>query len=84
MDKTLYTESSTCTCRRWSVVDLERDEEMARFDTMLNEAAEFSAIVAAWNESLAEGPAERTYRDFCKYVLGEYGKRYGESADADA
>jgi hypothetical protein len=66
------------------VVDLDRDEEMGRFDTMLNEATEYSAIVAAWNESLGEEPAERSYRDFCKYILDEYAKRYEESGDASA
>jgi Fe-S-cluster containining protein len=79
VDGMLYTESAACTCRRWSVVDLDRDEEMARFDRMLDEATEYSAIVAGWNESLEKEQRECTYREFCRYVLETYTSRYGES-----
>jgi hypothetical protein len=44
---------------------------------MLEEAAEYSEVVARWNAGLQTGSAGRTYREFCEYVLTEYRRRYG-------
>jgi hypothetical protein len=36
--------------------------------------------VAAWNAQLAAQPGERTYREFCAYVLDAYTAREGAAA----
>jgi dihydroneopterin aldolase len=77
VDDLLCVESSACTCRRWSTVDLDHDSEVARLEQVLREAAEYSEIVAAWNQSLEQEPHMRTYQDFCAYVLDAYASRYG-------
>jgi Fe-S-cluster containining protein len=76
VDDLLCVESSACTCRRWSTVDLDHDAEVARLEQVLREAAEYSEIVAAWNQGLAQEPHTRTYQEFCAYVLDAYANRY--------
>ena len=77
VDDMLRVESSHCTCRRWSLVDLDAEHEVALIEQVLAEAAEYSQIVATWNRGLTEANGERTYREFCSYVLNTYTYRYG-------
>ena len=79
VDNVLMTNSSSCTCRRWSTLDLHHDAETDRLNEMLREAAEYSEVVDEWNQSLLlhpNGSVERTYRDFCTHVLTAYEQRY--------
>lgn len=78
VDNMLYVESSACTCRRWSVTDLDHDAEIDRLNRVLEEAAEYSEIVARWNDELERLAGVRTYRQFCEFVLQYYASRYGD------
>lgn len=79
VDGLLRVESSACTCRRWSTVDLDEERERAQIEQMLAEAAKYSDVVAAWNRRLADQPGARTYPEFCAYVLAAYAERDGEA-----
>jgi len=72
VDDLLRVQSGACTCRRWSLLDLDVDRETAQLREMLEEAAEYSGIVAEWNNRLEAAGEPRTYRDFCLYVLDAY------------
>ena len=47
---------------------------------MLEEAAEYAAVVDGWNQALDAEAGARTYRDFCTHVLDVYERRYGSAA----
>jgi hypothetical protein len=67
----LCVESAACTCRRWSLVDVDEGAERALLDRQLGEAAEYSALVADWNERIiARGPSD--FPTFCGYLLDHY------------
>jgi len=73
-DGLLCAEGSGCTCRRWSVLDLDRDQDAALLAAAQRELDEYSEIVAAWNAGLAAaGP--RMYRDFCRHLMAAYSER---------
>jgi len=72
VDNLLRCESSACTCRRWSLLDLDAEQDTSMLNEMLSEMAEYSEIVAAWNNLLHEGHEPRSYHDFCSYVLAAY------------
>jgi Fe-S-cluster containining protein len=76
-DGLLRVESTTCSCRRWTLNDVDPAREESLLGQMLEEAAEYSEVVARWNAGLQTGSAGRTYREFCEYVLTEYRRRYG-------
>ena len=61
-------DAEVCTCRRWSVLDLDRDEQ-AGLEQQLAEALAYSRVVAAWNAELA---VDRSFPDFCNFVLDAY------------
>ena len=74
VDGLLCAEGRGCTCRRWSVLDLDRDRDAALLGAAQCELAEYSEIVAAWNDGPAAAGA-RTYRDFCSHVMAAYAGR---------
>lgn len=74
MDGMLAVESSACTCRRWSLVDLDGTPDAALVEKMLGEAVEYSAIVARWNGEVDAGGRERTFQEYCTYLLSVYGQ----------
>jgi len=74
-DGMLVAWAPACTCRRWSVLDLDEPEDRRLVEQTLSEAEEYSAIVAAWNDELSEWPTGRDYHDFCRYVLDAYAAR---------
>jgi Fe-S-cluster containining protein len=68
----LRAESSACSCRRWSVLDLDRNHELALAEAAAADLGEYCSLVAAWNAGL-EGAAEaRSYRDYCTYLMQAY------------
>jgi hypothetical protein len=79
VDNLLRCEGRACTCRRWSVLDLDADRDRARLNRMLEEAEEYCRVVTDWNGQIDGGKETRTYRDFCLYVLGAYRALYGGS-----
>jgi len=71
VDGLLNVDGRGCSCRRWSVVDLDAERDTALLRTARREVDEYCRIVAAWNAGLARrGP--RTYRDFCDHVMAAY------------
>ncbi len=72
VDGLLQVESGACTCRRWTLADVEQEQEESLLAQMLDEATEYSDVVAGWNAQLEAGKPARTFTDFCKYILGEY------------
>lgn len=77
VDDLLCVESSACTCRRWSLLDLDEARDRAQIRQMLAEAEEYSQIVADWNERLSPGGPARTYPEFCAFVLALYDRLAG-------
>lgn len=61
-----------CTCRRWSVLDLDEARDRALVEQTLAETEAYAAIVAAWNEELRAWPEGRGYRDFCRFLIEAY------------
>jgi len=72
VDGVLCANSSACTCRRWSVLDLDGDADRDLLRTLAQEQAEYAAIVQRWNQGLPPAPERRTYRQFCAYLLEAY------------
>jgi Fe-S-cluster containining protein len=69
INDTLCVDSSACTCRRWSLLDLDPIEEQDRLQTWLATTAHYADIVAAWNRSI-QGP--HAFQDYCLYLLNAY------------
>jgi Fe-S-cluster containining protein len=77
VDNLLRCESSACTCRRWSLLDLDVERDTSLLQAMLQEAAEYTRIVSDWNSAVESGHDLRTYREFCTYVIDAYRALYG-------
>lgn len=75
VDGMLCASSSACTCRRWSVLDLDGDGDRELLGRLAVEQAEYASIVRRWNDALPDAPARRTYRQFCAYLLETYAMR---------
>jgi Fe-S-cluster containining protein len=69
VDDMLRVEGGHCTCRRWSLLDLDAGRELALIEQLLAEAAAYGEMVAAWNEQLHDLAETRPFRDFCAYIL---------------
>jgi Fe-S-cluster containining protein len=63
-----------CTCRRWSLLDLDVAEETELVVRREEEAAEYRRLVAEWNRLVAEAPPEARFDflAFCRFVLEAY------------
>jgi Fe-S-cluster containining protein len=75
VDGMLCVESSSCTCRRWGLVDMDQRAERALLGQVLGEAEEYSAVVARWNVALEQYSGERSYREFCAYIMDVYAQQ---------
>lgn len=60
---------NACTCREWSLADLDVAREAERVTVRQAEAAEYHRVVAAWNARIAAAPPDATF-DFPAY--GDY------------
>lgn len=69
VDGMLCANSSACTCRRWSVFDLDGDADRSLLRTLAAEQSEYVALVGRWNEQLGE---KRTFRQYCTWLLDAY------------
>ena len=72
VDGMLCADSSACTCRRWSVLDLDGEADRVLIGELAAEQAAYASIVAQWNAALPEAPAQRTYEEFCRFVMDAY------------
>jgi Fe-S-cluster containining protein len=81
-----------CTCRRWSLADVDIDEESALLARQQADYEEYCGVVAEWNRMVAGAPddAAFTFFDFCNFLMEAYdtmegGKdRAGEQEKKDA
>jgi hypothetical protein len=63
-----------CTCRIWSLADVDLAEETARVEARQAEAVEYHQVVARWN-ALVDAAAPTTRTDFvayCDFLLRAY------------
>jgi Fe-S-cluster containining protein len=75
VDGMVGADSPACTCRRWTIDDLDAGAERARLDALLAETAVYAAVVEAWNAALPDPPEVCTFTAFCRYVLAAYAAR---------
>ena len=63
-----------CTCRTWTLADVDLVEETQRVEVRQAEAVEYHRVVAAWNAHVAaEAPPEGfEFPIYCDYVLDAY------------
>jgi Fe-S-cluster containining protein len=63
-----------CTCRTWTLTDVDIAEETALVEARQRDAEEYCALVAGWNASVASAPTEATFsfEDYCAYMLESY------------
>jgi Fe-S-cluster containining protein len=78
IDDLLRVDGSHCTCRRWSLADLDAAHELALIGQLLEETAAYGEIVTAWNRAL-QRDVEQTFRDFCSHVLEACAQRVGDA-----
>jgi Fe-S-cluster containining protein len=63
-----------CTCREWSLVDVDIDAETALIAERQADAEEYCTIVAAWNVQVRAAPPDTRFdfRDWCDFLLAAY------------
>jgi Fe-S-cluster containining protein len=63
-----------CTCRTWTMVDVEVDEARAAVLRREAEAAEYRSLVAEWNRRIALGrPGQETdFFAYCDFLIDAY------------
>ncbi len=66
--------TTTCTCRDWSLVDVDLDEERALVEARQADAREYWALLERWNaQVLASVPGTRfTFGEFASFLLDHY------------
>jgi len=69
VDGLLCADSSACTCRRWSVFDLDGDADRELLARLAAEQSEHAALVRRWNAALPEERGRRTFRQFCAWLM---------------
>ncbi len=64
-----------CTCREWSLADIDITEERALLETRRLENEEYvTAVVARWNGVVTSAPADAHFEfvDYCEFILEAY------------
>jgi Fe-S-cluster containining protein len=61
--------------RSWSLADIDIREERGRLGEAQAEEEEYHAIVQAWNRRVLEGGRERSFQEYCAYLLNQYAAR---------
>lgn len=63
-----------CTCRTWTLADVDIAAEVAAVERREAAGEEFCAIVERWNARVASAPASEafTFPDYCTYLLEAY------------
>jgi len=71
-----------CTCRRWTLADVDIDEERNALLAEAREREEYTNVVRDWNGFVQTAPQGETfdYADFCRYLLDAYTQRAGSAA----
>jgi Fe-S-cluster containining protein len=74
-DGILYVENNAgCTCRDWSIVDVDSEHERALLHTRQDDGDQYCDIVAAWNVRVDSAPPHQQFDFFqyCTYLLQTY------------
>lgn len=63
-----------CTCRTWSLTDVDIEEETEKVELRQAEFEEYCAAVAAWNDHVTDAPPEETFSffEYCNFLLNAY------------
>lgn len=63
-----------CTCRDWSLADVDIAEERAQVEVRQQGFQEYCSVVAEWNRNVANAPQDVAYSffDFCDFMLAAY------------
>ena len=80
----LHIEADTgCTCRKWTLTDLDIEEEKPKVEQRQREYNEYCAINQRWNQyavvELASAPPDSAFdfQDYCNYLLDAYDELEG-------
>jgi Fe-S-cluster containining protein len=74
-DGILYVENDAgCTCRDWSIVDVDVEDERSLLHTRQDDGDHYCAVVADWNKRVETAPSEQRFDFFqyCTYLLDTY------------
>lgn len=73
--------SEGCSCRTWSLSDVEIEPETKLVQRLDHDRAEYSTIVQQWNERVQRSAPgkEYDYLAFCNYLVNMYAERYSEA-----
>jgi Fe-S-cluster containining protein len=76
------TEETGCTCRAWSLADVELEQEEPRLAQRQNEYAEYYAMLQGWNGLVTrlEKGVTLQFEHFCAYLLRWYALQDSEAA----
>ena len=68
------TNDGRCSCRTWSLADVDIAEEVKLVETRQRDAEEYCAIVGRWNARVKAGPTGVSYGfdEYCAYLLEAY------------
>lgn len=71
-----------CTCRDWSLADVDMEEEARELDSRQAGFEEYSEVVAHWNRTVADAQEGTvfTFLQFCDFLLAEYDRIDEEQA----
>jgi hypothetical protein len=63
-----------CSCRQWSLADVDLVEEAAAVKRRQQEAREYHAIVAEWNEGVRQSAPDQSvdFLAYCDFLLDRY------------
>jgi Fe-S-cluster containining protein len=61
-----------CTCRTWSLPDVDIADEQALIAAREAEFSEYCAVVARWNAQVNAAPAPFDFMDYCDFLLAAY------------
>lgn len=76
-------EDQICTCRTWSLADLDRPHVSALLRQATHEQRQYEAVIASWNALVDDAPANTrfSFGDFCRYVVAASGALFDEAKD---
>jgi Fe-S-cluster containining protein len=73
-DDTVRVSAAGCTCRAWSLDDLDVDAERALLLVEREAGRNYGLLVAGWNAFVASRPLAEpyAYADFCRFIMAQY------------
>jgi Fe-S-cluster containining protein len=76
---------SGCACRRWSLADVDINDEIALVQARQTEFEEYCAVVTRWNALVATTAPDAgfTFFDYCTFLLDAYDELAAQTAAKD-